>query len=98
MLTKQPYCSLMQEVGTAWASSKRGPIPRSGHRHCQTGGKRAGNTINFGITWVKEVNGDRRAQMTIERIGDTGIRLTTVDTDPKTGKSIVTGRIDLRRT
>lgn len=60
-------------------------------------GKRAGDTINLGITWAKEVNGDRRAQMTIEKVGDTGMRLTTVDQDPKTGKSIVTSRIDLRR-
>lgn len=61
------------------------------------GGKRAGNTINLGITWAKEVNGDRRAQLTIEKLGDSGMRLTTVDTDPKTGKSIITSRIDLRR-
>ncbi|WP_159952420.1 hypothetical protein [Rhizobium sp. 18065] len=61
------------------------------------GGQRAGDTINLGITWAKEVNGDRRAQMRIERVGTTGMRLTTVDTDPKTGKSIVTSRIDLRR-
>lgn len=60
-------------------------------------GQRDGDTINFGITWAKEVNGDRRAQMTIEKVGDSGMRLTTVDTDPKTGESIVTSRIDLRR-
>jgi hypothetical protein len=35
--------------------------------------------------------------MTIEKVGDSGMRLTTVDTDPKTGESIVTSRIDLRR-
>ncbi len=60
-------------------------------------GQRDGDTINLGITWAKEVNGDRRAQMTIEKVGDSGMRLTTVDTDPKTGESIVTSRIDLRR-
>ncbi len=60
-------------------------------------GQRDGDTINLGITWAKEVNGDRRAQMTIEKVGDTGMRLTTVDTDPETGESIVTSRIDLRR-
>ncbi len=60
-------------------------------------GRRAGDTINLGITWAKAVNGDRRAQMTIEKIGTSGMRLTTVDKDPKTGKSIVTSQIDLRR-
>ncbi|PDT26363.1 hypothetical protein CO660_28485 [Rhizobium sp. L9] len=61
------------------------------------GGQRAGDTINLGITSAKEVSGDRRAQMTIEKVGASGMRLTTVDTDPKTGKSVVTSRIDLRR-
>ena len=45
----------------------------------------------------KEVNGDRSARMTIEKIGSNGMRLTTVDTDPKTGKGIVTSQINLRR-
>lgn len=35
--------------------------------------------------------------MTIEKVGASGMRLTTVDTDPKTGKAVVTCRIDLRR-
>ncbi len=60
-------------------------------------GQRAGDTINLGITWAKEVNGDRKAQMTIEKVGASGMRLTTIDTDPKTGKPVVTSRIDLRR-
>jgi hypothetical protein len=60
-------------------------------------GERAGDTINLGITWAKEVNGDRKAQMTLEKIGADGMRLTTVDTDPKTGKPVITSRIDLRR-
>ena len=56
-----------------------------------------GNAINLAIRWAKEVNGDRIAKMTIEKIGSTGMRLTTVDTDPKTGKSVVTSQINLRR-
>ena len=35
--------------------------------------------------------------MTIEKVGASGMRLTTVDADPITGKSIVTSQIDLRR-
>jgi hypothetical protein len=61
------------------------------------GGQRDGDAINLGIKWAKEVNGDREAQMTIEKVGASGMRLTTVDADPGTGKSIVTSRIDLRR-
>ncbi|TWF47656.1 hypothetical protein [Neorhizobium alkalisoli] len=61
------------------------------------GGQRAGDTINLGITWAKEVNGDRKAQMTIEKVSPNRMRLTTVDTDPKTGKPVITSRIDLQR-
>jgi hypothetical protein len=60
-------------------------------------GKRSGNAIKLAIRWAKEVNGDRSASMTIEKIGSDGMRLTTVDTDPKTGKEVVTSQIDLRR-
>lgn len=60
-------------------------------------GKRTGNKINLGIRWAKEVNGDRTAQMSIEKVGSQGMSLTTVDTDPETGKSVVTSQIDLRR-
>ncbi|ODS57890.1 MAG: hypothetical protein ABS40_03075 [Agrobacterium sp. SCN 61-19] len=79
--------------GTRYAGSYVG----AGTGTAGLGGQRAGDKINLGITWAKEVNGDRRAQMTIEKIGETGMRLTTVDTDPNTGQSIVTSRIDLRR-
>ena len=61
-------------------------------------GKRSGNAIKLAIHWAKEVNGDRSARMTIEKIGNEGMSLTTVDTDPKTGKEVVTSQIDLRRT
>lgn len=61
------------------------------------GGKRNGDAINLAIRWAKEVNGDRRAEMTIKKVGASGMRLTTVDTDPATGRSVVTSRIDLRR-
>ena len=60
-------------------------------------GKRSGDAIDLGIHWAKDVNGDREAQMKIEKIGADGMRLTTVDTDPKTGKSVLTSQIDLSR-
>ena len=60
-------------------------------------GSRNGNAINLGIKWAKEVNGDRTAQMTVEKVGDNGMKLTTIDEDPETGKSVVTSQINLRR-
>lgn len=60
-------------------------------------GNRSGNAINLGIHWAKKVNGDRAAEMTIEKVGATGMRLTTLDTHPTTGEIIVTSRIDLKR-
>lgn len=60
-------------------------------------GSRKGNAINLGIRWAKEVNGDREAVMTVKKVGANGMRLTTVDVDPKSGKSVVTSQIDLRR-
>lgn len=63
----------------------------------QLNGSRSGNVINLAIRWAKEVNGDRKAQMTVEKRGANGIRLTVIDNDPKTGKSVVTSRIDLQR-
>ncbi|MGO7815340.1 hypothetical protein ACC674_37710, partial [Rhizobium ruizarguesonis] len=61
------------------------------------GGRLEGNAISLSIRWAKEVNGDRRAQMTIEKTGASGMRLTTFDTDPATGRSVVTSRIELHR-
>jgi hypothetical protein len=60
-------------------------------------GVRTGSAIDLGITWAKPVNGDRKANMTVEKSGANGMTLTTTDVDPKTGKSVVTSRIDLKR-
>ena len=60
-------------------------------------GKRSGNALNLAIRWAKEVNGDRAARLRLEKVGDNGMRLTTTDTDPATGKSVVISEINLRR-
>jgi len=60
-------------------------------------GKRTGNALELGIHWAKVVNGDRSAKMKIEKIGNNAMRLSTVDTDPKTGRNVVTSEINLRR-
>jgi hypothetical protein len=61
-------------------------------------GRQSGNTLDLAIRWARNVNGDRAAQLKLEKVGDDGMRLTTVDQHPETGKSVVISRIDLRRT
>ena len=60
-------------------------------------GNRSGDALVLGIRWAKEVNGDRAAQLKLEKVGDNGMRLTTTDKDPATGKSIVISEINLSR-
>ena len=60
-------------------------------------GSRNGNAINLGIRWAKEVNGDRAARLTVQKVGETGMRLTTVDKDPETGKTVITSEINLKK-
>jgi hypothetical protein len=60
-------------------------------------GKRAGNQINLTIRWAKEVNGDRRAELKVRKVGANGMTLTTVDVDPESGRRVVTSEINLVR-
>lgn len=60
-------------------------------------GSRAGNAIKLDVRWSKIINGDRNANMTIQRVDDNSIRITTVDRDPQSGKQVVTSQIDLDR-
>ena len=60
-------------------------------------GSRAGNTIAFDVTWAQPEYGDRDAKMTIQKVGEDGLRIRTIDQDPKSGKSIVTTQLDLKR-
>jgi len=60
-------------------------------------GKRRGDAINLTVRWAKEVNGDHRANMTLRKVGENGMRLTTIDVDPSSGKRVVTSDIKLQR-
>jgi hypothetical protein len=60
-------------------------------------GKRRGDTINLSVRWAKEVNGDRQAQMRVEKLNQNAMRLTTIDKDPATGRNVVTSDIKLQR-
>ena len=83
----------LKSKGTRYAGSYVG----AGTGKAGLAGSRKGNAINLGIRWAKEVNGDREAVMTVKKVGENGMRLTTVDVDPKSGKSVVTSEINLRR-
>lgn len=60
-------------------------------------GSRKGDALNFNVTWARVTNGDRSAKLMIEKLGQNGLRLQTVDRDLASGRSVVTSRIDLQR-
>ncbi len=60
-------------------------------------GRRSGNTLSLAIRWAQEVNGDRKARMEIASLANGRMRLRTIDTDPGTGKTVVTSDIELVR-
>ncbi|OCP15600.1 hypothetical protein [Ensifer sp. LC163] len=79
--------------GSKYSGSYLGP--RGGRAGLS--GKRRGNAINLTIRWAKEVNGDRSANLTLQKVGVNGMRLTTVDVDPASGDKVVTSEINLHR-
>jgi len=60
-------------------------------------GSRSGDAINLAVRWSRVINGDRTANMTIERVDANAIRIRTVDVDPASGQKVVTSEISLRR-
>lgn len=83
----------LKATGTRYAGSYVG----AGTGKAGLTGSRKGNAINLGIRWAKDVNGDRDAVMTVRKVGANGMKLTTVDVDPASGKSVVTSQINLSR-
>ena len=61
-------------------------------------GSREGNAIKLDIHWAKIINGDRDADMTVEKTGPDSMRMMVIDMDPATKKMVVTSQIDLERT
>lgn len=60
-------------------------------------GTRNADTLNLDVTWAAVEYGDNKAVMTIQKIGDNGLRIRTLDKDPQSGKSIVTTDLKLKR-
>lgn len=83
----------LQARGMGYSGVYVGP---SGGRSALSG-SRKGQSINLAVRWSRVINGDRQAQMTIQKVGARGMRLRTVDRDPATGKTVVTSDIQLQR-
>ncbi|AFL50777.1 hypothetical protein ABIE78_003429 [Sinorhizobium fredii] len=83
----------LQFTGVNYSGTYVGP---SGRKSTLIG-KRRGSAINLTIHWAREVNGDRRANLTLQRVGENGMKLVTVDVDPRTGNRVVTSEINLQK-
>ena len=78
-----------QRYSGTYIGSRTGPAALSG--------RRKGQALNLAIRWAKLVNGDRDAEMRVEKIGADAMRIVTIDKDLPSGKSVVTAQIDLKR-
>lgn len=78
-----------QRYGGTYIGSRTGPAALSGRRR--------GDVLNLGIHWAKPVNGDRDAEMRVEKLGQNAMRIVTIDKDATTGKSVITAQVDLKR-
>ena len=93
MVIRRTVSADIRADGLRYSGTYIGPSGRPS----RLSGSRKGNSINFTVRWSREVNGDRTAQMTLEKIGARGLRLKTVDKDPKSGRLVVTSDIQLSR-
>lgn len=82
---------------TASGNSYSGTYVGASGKPSQLVGSRNGNTISFDVTWANEIYGDRKARMEIRKVGEDGLQISTIDKDPKSGKSIVTTQLKLRK-
>jgi hypothetical protein len=83
----------IQLAGTRY----RGTYLGAGTGPAALNGTRRGDAIAFNVRWAKNVNGDRDATLTVQKVGSTGMTLITTDRDPKTGKLVTTSKIVLKR-
>lgn len=83
----------LKAAGTRYSGVYVGP---AGGRSALNG-SRSGNTINLAVHWAKPVNGDQAAKMRIQKIGNSGMTLTTIDKDPNSGQQVTTSEINLQR-
>ena len=93
IVVKRTISARLKESGQRYSGTYTGP---SGQPSTLSG-SRQGNALNLGVRWARVINGDRVADMTLEKIGNNRLRLQTIDKDLETGKPVVTSRVDLSR-
>jgi len=93
LVVKRAIAANLTASGASYSGSYTGPSGRPS----ALSGNRRGNAINLTVRWNRDINGDRVAAMTIEKVGANGLRLRTTDKDGKTGKTVVTSDIRLVR-
>ena len=93
MLMSRAISADIRSNGTSYTGWYIGP--KGGK--ARLNGSRNGNSIDLTIHWPKTINGDRVADLTVQKVGNNGMKLTTVDIDPKTGKPVVTSELSLTR-
>ena len=93
LLISRSIDAKLRYTGSTYSGSYLGP--RGGRAGLN--GRRRGDAINLTIRWARDVNGDRRADLTVRKIGTNGMQLTTIDVDPASGKHVVTSEINLKR-
>ena len=93
LVVRRAIAADLSEKGGRYSGAYTGPSGRPS----ALSGTRQGNAINLTVRWNRDINGDRIAAMTIEKIGANGLRLHTTDKDGRTGKTVVTSDIRLVR-
>lgn len=93
ILVQRSLGASLRADGTRYSGTYVGPAGR----RSALSGRRQGNAIRLSIRWSREVNGDRSADMVIQKIGGNGLKLSTHDLDPLTGKRVITSEINLKR-
>jgi hypothetical protein len=91
LVVKRAVSANLRTDGKTYTGTYTGPSGRAS----TLSGTRKGNAINLTVRWSREINGDRVARLTIEKIGNSGLRLRTIDKNPATGTSVVTSDIRL---
>jgi hypothetical protein len=93
VVVTRSFVARVKATGTSYSGTYVGvsgkPSTLNGHRDA--------DTLNFDVTWASEVYGDKKAVMTVQKVGSNGLRIRTIDRDPQSGKSIVTTDLQLKR-
>lgn len=93
LVVRRAIAADLSATGNRYRGTYIGPMGRQS----SLSGSRQGDAISLTVRWDRDVNGDRVAGMSIEKLGSNGLRLRTTDKDAATGKTVVTSDISLTR-